>query len=158
MIEIREMTSADWPAVEAIYAEGIATRQATFETKTPTWAEFDEGRLRDHRFVAVEDSQVVGWVALSPTTARDCYSGVVEHSVYVGADARGKGVGTALMETVLRSADEGGIWTIQTSIFPGNEASLALHALSGFRVVGRRERIAMLDGTWRDTLLLERRA
>jgi len=101
---------------------------------------------------------VVGWVALSPTTARDCYSGVVEHSVYVGADARGKGVGTALMETVLRSADEGGIWTIQTSIFPGNEASLALHALSGFRVVGRRERIAMLDGTWRDTLLLERRA
>jgi len=154
---IRPMAPEDWPAVEAIYAEGIATRQATFETATPTWAEFDAGRLSAHRFVAVEGERVVGWVAISPTSSRDCYSGVAEHSVYVGSEARGKRVGTALLEALLESTHRGGIWTLQTSIFPENEASLALHERVGFRVVGRRERIARLDDDWRDTLLLERR-
>jgi L-amino acid N-acyltransferase YncA len=157
VISIRPMTPEDWPAVEAIYAEGIETRQATFETATPTWAEFDAGRLSAHRFVAVDGKKVVGWVAISPTSSRDCYSGVAEHSVYVGSEARGKGVGTALMEALLESTDRGGIWTLQTSIFPENEASLALHERVGFRVVGRRERIARVDDDWRDTLLLERR-
>jgi L-amino acid N-acyltransferase YncA len=151
------MKPDDWPEVEAIYAEGIATRQATFETVTPTWAEFDAGRLSAHRFVAVNGETVVGWVAVSPTSSRDCYSGVAEHSVYVGSEARGEGVGTALMEALLESTDSGGIWMLQTSIFPENEASLALHDRVGFRVVGRRERIARLDDDWRDTLLLERR-
>jgi L-amino acid N-acyltransferase YncA len=151
------MTPEDWPAVEAIYAEGIATRQATFETATPTWAEFDAGRLSAHRFVAVDGERVVGWVAISLTSSRDCYSGVAEHSVYVDSEARGEGVGTALMEALLQSTDRAGIWTLQTSIFPENEASLALHERVGFRVVGRRERIARLDDDWRDTLLLERR-
>jgi L-amino acid N-acyltransferase YncA len=151
------MTPEDWPAVEAIYAEGIATGGATFETASPTWAEFDTGRLSAHRFVAVEGERIVGWVAISPTSSRDCYSGVAEHSVYVGSEARGKGVGTALMEALLESTDRGGIWTLQTSIFPENEASLALHERVGFRVVGYRERIARLDDDWRDTLLLERR-
>ena len=151
------MTPEDWPAVEAIYADGIATRQATFETATPTWAEFDAGRLSAHRFVAVDGKKVVGWVAISPTSSRDCYSGVAEHSVYVDSEARGEGVGTTLMEALLESTDRGGIWTLQTSIFPENEASLALHERVGFRVVGRRERIARLDDDWRDTLLLERR-
>jgi phosphinothricin acetyltransferase len=151
------MTADDWPAVQEIYDEGIATRQATFETEPPTWAEFDAGRMPAHRLVAVDETRVVGWAALSPTSTRDCYSGVAEHSVYVSARARGKGVGRALMDALLRSADEGGIWTIQTSIFPENEASLALHRRVGFRVVGRRERIAQLDGVWRDTILLERR-
>jgi L-amino acid N-acyltransferase YncA len=151
------MTSEDWPAVEAIYAEGIATHQATFETTTPSWAEFDAERLSAHRFVAVDGERVVGWVAISPTSSRDCYSGVAEHSVYVGSTARGQGVGTALMEALLESTDKSGIWTLQTSIFPENEASLALHERVGFRVVGRRERIARLDDHWRDTLLLERR-
>jgi phosphinothricin acetyltransferase len=151
------MTPEDWPAVEAIYAEGIETRQATFETATPTWAEFDAGRLGAHRFVAVDGERVVGWVAVSPTSSRDCYSGVAEHSVYVDSEARGEGVGTTLMEALLESTDRGGIWTLQTSIFPENEASLALHERVGFRVVGRRERIARLDDDWRDTLLLERR-
>jgi L-amino acid N-acyltransferase YncA len=157
VIAIRSMTSEDWPAVEAIYAEGIATRQATFETTTPSWAEFDAGRLSAHRFVAVDGERVVGWVAISPTSSRDCYSGVAEHSVYVSSTARGQGVGTALMEVLLESTDKGGVWTLQTSIFPENEASLALHERVGFRVVGRRERIARLDDSWRDTLLLERR-
>ncbi|HSF61805.1 MAG TPA: GNAT family N-acetyltransferase, partial [Gaiellaceae bacterium] len=136
----------------------IATRQATFETETPTWAEFDKDRLSGHRLVAVEGGRVVGWAALSPTSRRACYSGVVEHSVYVAAESRGRGIGRALMDALVRSADEGGIWTIQTSIFPENEASVALHERLGFRVVGRRERVAELEGVWRDTLLLERRA
>jgi L-amino acid N-acyltransferase YncA len=157
-MEIRAMTRDDWPAVEAIYAEGIATRQATFEAAPPTWAEFDAGRLPAHRLVAIDGDRVVGWAAVSPTSARECYAGVVEHSVYVSADARGRGVARALMEALIASTDEAGIWTIQTSIFPENEASVALHERLGFRVVGRRERIAQLDGQWRDTLLLERRA
>jgi L-amino acid N-acyltransferase YncA len=152
------MTQGDWPAVEAIYAEGIATRLATFETRTPTWQEFDAGRLAGHRLVAVDDGRIVGWAAISPTSSRECYAGVVEHSIYVAADTRGRGVGHALMDALVTSADEAGIWTIQTSIFPENESSLALHEKLGFRVVGRRERIAQLDGVWRDTLLLERRA
>jgi phosphinothricin acetyltransferase len=156
-LEIRPLTEDDWAAVEAIYAEGIATRQATFEVTPPTWAEFDATRLRDHRFVAVDDGRVVGWVALAPVSRRPCYSGVAEHSVYVASDRRGRGVGRALMDTLLQSADAAGVWTVQTSVFPENEASVALHLRAGFRVVGRRERIAELDGVWRDTLLLERR-
>jgi len=101
---------------------------------------------------------VVGWAALSPTSRRDCYAGVVEHSVYVRSDARGRGVGRMLVDALIRSADDAGLWTIQTSIFRENAASLALHEKLGFRVVGRRERIAQLDGVWRDTILLERRA
>jgi L-amino acid N-acyltransferase YncA len=158
VVEVRAMTTEDWPAVEAIYAEGIATGHATFETTTPSWDEFDRGRHRDHRFVAVEDGDVLGWAALSPTSSRPCYAGVAEHSVYVASAARGRGVGRVLMEALLESADAGGVWTVQTSIFPENEASLALHERVGFRVVGRRERIAQLDGAWRDTLLLERRS
>jgi L-amino acid N-acyltransferase YncA len=157
VIEIRAMTAGDWTAVEAIYEEGIATREATFETSAPTWDEFASGRHREHRFVAVDGGRVVGWAALSPTSSRACYAGVAEHSVYVTEDARGRGVGHALMNALLASADAGGIWTIQTSVFPENEASLALHERLGFRVVGRRERIAQLDGVWRDTILLERR-
>jgi phosphinothricin acetyltransferase len=158
VVEVRAMTAEDWPAVEAIYAEGIATGHATFETTTPSWEEFDRGRHRDHRFVAVEDGDILGWAALSPASSRACYAGVAEHSVYVASAARGRGVGRVLMQALLDSADAGGIWTVQTSIFPENEASLALHERVGFRVVGRRERIAQLDGAWRDTLLLERRS
>jgi phosphinothricin acetyltransferase len=152
------MTAEDWPAVEAIYAEGIATGHATFETEPPSWDEFDRGRHHEHRFVAVRDGRVVGWAALSPTSPRECYRGVAEHSVYVTEGTRGRGVGRALMDALVASADAGGIWTIQTSIFPENAASVALHERLGFRVVGRRERIAELNGVWRDTLLLERRA
>jgi phosphinothricin acetyltransferase len=151
------MAVEDWRAVEAIYTEGVESGQATFETSTPTWDEFDRGRLREHRFVAVDGETIVGWAALSPTSKRACYRGVVEHSVYVASAARGKGVGRALVETLVRSADATGIWTIQTNVFPENAASFALHEKLGFRVVGRRERIARLDDVWRDTLLLERR-
>jgi L-amino acid N-acyltransferase YncA len=158
MTEIRPLTRDDWPAVEEIYAAGIATGDATFETEPPSWAEFDRGRLRDHRLVAVDGGEVVGWAALSPTSARECYAGVVEHSVYVAESVRGRGVGRALMDALIAGADAAGLWTIQTSIFPENAASLALHERLGFRVVGRRERIAQQDGIWRDTILLERRS
>jgi L-amino acid N-acyltransferase YncA len=157
MVEIRPMAPEDWPAVEAIYGAGIATGDATFEIAPPSWAEFDAGRLRDHRLVAVENGEIAGWATLSPTSSRACYAGVVEHSVYVRETSRGRGIGRALMEALIANASESGIWTIQTSIFPENTPSLALHLAVSFRIVGRRERIAQLDGVWRDTLLLERR-
>ena len=156
-MEIRALTEDDWPVVEEIYAEGIATRLATFETLTPRWAEFDAGRLADHRLVAVDSGRVVGWATLSPTSGRECYAGVAESSVYIAEGSRGRGIGRALMEALLASAGAGGIWTIHAGMFPENTASLALHERLGFRLVGRFERIAQLDGVWRDTLLLERR-
>ena len=158
MVEIRALTRDDWPRVEAIYAEGIATGNATFETEPPSWDEFDSTRLPTHRFVAVDAGDVVGWIAVSPTSSRECYAGVVEHSVYVAEAARGRGIGRMLLEALVASTDAAGLWTIQTSVFPENEATLALHERVGFRLVGRRERIAQLDGSWRDTLLLERRS
>ena len=124
MLQIRDLTPADWPAVEAIYAAGIATGDATFETEPPPWQEFDTARLPDHRLVAVEEGEVVGWAALSRTSSRACYEGVVEHSVYVAERAQSRGIGRALMEALLASAEAAGIWTIQTSIFPENIASL----------------------------------
>jgi L-amino acid N-acyltransferase YncA len=157
MLEIRPLLASDWPAVEAIYAEGIATRNATFETATPTYEEFDAAHHADHRLVAVEHGSVLGWVVLAPTSARACYAGVAENSVYVAADARGHGVGRALMEAVVTSAASRGIWSIQAGMFPENAASVALHESLGFRLVGRFERIAQLDGVWRDTILLELR-
>jgi phosphinothricin acetyltransferase len=157
VVEIRALTAEDWPAVEAIYAEGITTRQATFETATPTWAEFDAGKLRSHRLVATDGDRVLGWAALSSTSDRECYRGVVENSVYVAEDARGRGVGRALMDALIASARAAGFWTIETGIFPENAASVTLHESLGFRIVGYRERIAELDGRWRDTLLLELR-
>ena len=157
MLEIRPLLARDWTAVEAIYAEGIATRNATFETATPTFEEFDASHFADHRLVALENGGVLGWVVLAPTSARACYAGVAENSVYVASHARGHGVGRALMEAVVASAANGGIWSIQAGMFPENTASVALHESLGFRLVGRFERIAQLDGVWRDTILLELR-
>jgi len=151
------MLADDWPAVASIFEEGIATRRATFETEPPDYESFDGSHLAEHRFVATEDGHVVAWVALAPTSSRSCYAGVAESSVYVAAAARGRGVGRALMETVVASARNGGIWTIHAGMFPENAASVALHESLGFRLVGRFERIAQLDGVWRDTVLLELR-
>jgi L-amino acid N-acyltransferase YncA len=156
-MEIRAMQPDDWPAVREIYEQGIATKQATFETAAPSWEEWNAGHLVDLRLVAEEDGEVIGWAALSPVSRRACYAGVAEDSVYVDEKARGRGVGSALLTGLLTDADEAGFWTIQTSIFPENVASIALHERCGFRVVGTRERIGKLDGVWRDTVLVERR-
>jgi len=153
------MTAADWPAVRDIYAEGIATGNATFETSAPSWPAWDAGHTPDHRFVAVDaDDTVLGWVACSSVSDRCVYAGVLELSVYVAAAARGRGVGSALLAALVASTEAAGVWTLQTGIFPENEPSLALHARFGFRVVGTRERIGRMNGVWRDTVLLERRS
>lgn len=160
---IRPMAAGDWPGVEAVYREGIATGNATFETEPPPWAAFDSGKLSTGRLVATDDAgAVLGWVAASPVSSRAVYRGVVEHSVYVADRAQGRGVGRALLAAFIDAADGAGIWTIQCSIFPENAPSLALHERMGFRPIGRRERIAYMTygpwgGRWRDTILLERR-
>jgi L-amino acid N-acyltransferase YncA len=155
---IRPLQPDDWPAVAAVYEEGIATRVATFETATPGWADWDAAHLRGHRLVADELGDVVGFAALAPVSSRCVYEGVAEESVYVAERARGRGVGRALLESLVDGSERDGIWTLQAGIFPENRASLALHHACGFRTVGLRERIARLDGAWRDVVLLERRS
>jgi phosphinothricin acetyltransferase len=152
------MKHEHWDEVARIYAEGIATGNATFETEVPSWEEWDRAHLDEHRFVALRDGVVVGWVAVSPVSGRCVYAGVVENSVYVAGRARGLGVGRLLLERLAESTEARGIWTIQTGIFPENEASVRLHERVGFEVVGRRRRIGKLHGAWRDVLLLERRS
>lgn len=163
-VVVTAMTSADWVQVEAIYAAGIGTGHATFEAGVPTWHDFDATRLRDHRLVAVHrEGSVLGWAACMPVSSRSVYVGVVEHSVYVAPKAQGQGVGGQLLDRLITSTEVAGIWTLQSSIFPENEASLRLHERHGFRTVGRRERIAQAAagpyaGQWRDTILIERRS
>jgi phosphinothricin acetyltransferase len=143
--------------VAAIYGEGIAERAATFETQVPSWEAWDAARLPWGRLVADEAGTVLGFVAASATSSRSVYAGVVEHSVYVARAARGRGHGAALLAAFLETARAHGVWTVQAGLFPDNAASIALHTRVGFRLVGRRERIARLDGVWRDTLLYELR-
>ena len=157
-VELRPLEPDDWSAVAEIYWDGMRDGLATFETEVPSWDAWDAAHLRDHRLVADVLGEVVGWAALAPASSRRCYAGVAEDSVYVASDARGLGVGRTLLEALIAGAEAAGIWTIQTSIFPENRASLALHERCGFRVVGTRERIAKRDGVWRDTVFLERRS
>ncbi|WP_344526381.1 N-acetyltransferase family protein [Streptomyces albiaxialis] len=154
------MREADAGRVLELYRAGIEEGEATFETEPPSWEAFDRAKLPLHRYVAVEEASgdVAGWVAAGPVSARAVYAGVVEHSVYVDPAARGKGVARALVEALVASTEAAGIWTVQSSVFPENTASLALHERAGFRQVGRRERIARQDGVWRDTVLIERRS
>jgi L-amino acid N-acyltransferase YncA len=155
---IDSMQARDWEFVLAIYLEGIATGQATFETEAPDWERWDAGHLPECRLVARNGGGILGWAALSPVSKREAYAGVAEVSVYVAAESRGHGVGGALMRTLIEASERRRIWTLQSSIFPENHASLALHLNHGFREVGRRERIARRNGVWRDTVLLERRS
>jgi L-amino acid N-acyltransferase YncA len=157
-VRIEPLRTEHWPDVARIYAEGIATRNATFETEVPSWDAWDSAHLAEHRLVATEGEAVLGWAALVPVSERCVYGGVVENSVYVAASAQGRGLGGALLDALVDSTEAAGIWTIQTGIFPENEASVRLHERAGFRVVGRRERLGKLDGVWRDVLLLERRS
>ena len=157
-VQIIPMTAAHAPAVLAIYQAGIEEGNATFETSAPGWDAFSAARLPAHRYVAVSGTEVAGWVAVSPTSSRPAYRGVVEHSVYVHPAARGQGAGRALLDALIASTEAAGIWTIQSGIFPENAASAALHRAAGFRVVGTRERIARHHGHWRDVLLIERRS
>jgi phosphinothricin acetyltransferase len=157
-IEIRPLMPQDWPSVQAIYREGMATGNATFETEAPEWEEWDSKHLRDVRLVAQAGGGVVGWAALSPVSSRCVYAGVAELSIYVASAMRGQGVGKALLGALILESEAKGFWTLQTGIFPENKASLALHEKLGFRIVGRRERIGKMGSRWRDVLFLERRS
>jgi L-amino acid N-acyltransferase YncA len=157
-VTVEQLLLGHWPEVARIYGVGIATGNATFETEVPTWQRWDGAHLPDHRFVALRDGKVVGWVAVSPTSDRCVYGGVVENSVYVDEHARGQGVGRLLLERLIASTEAAGIWTIQTGIFPENTPSIRLHERVGFEIVGRRKRLGKLAGVWRDVLLLERRS
>ena len=157
-MEVVELRAEHWPDVARIYAEGIATGNATFESSVPDWERWDASHLPEHRFVALVDSRVVGWIAASAVSDRCVYGGVVENSIYVGADARGKGVGRALLERLIDSTERAGVWTIETGIFPENEASIRLHERAGFETVGVRKRLGKHNGVWRDVVLLERRS
>ncbi len=154
---VRPLLSSDWPAVAAIFAEGIATGDATFETTVPAWKDWDARHLPGHRYVAEIDGVVAGWIAVVPYSSRTAYRGVGEESVYASEKARGRGVGRALLSRLIEGARDGGLWTLQAGIFPENEASLALHRAHGFREVGTRERIGQLGGVWRDVVLVELR-
>lgn len=156
---IKTVKETDWEAVRAIYIEGLRTGQATFEITAPTEAEWNAGHLPFARVAAIApDHKLIGWAALTPISRRQAYAGVAEVSVYVTAEATGRGVGRELLQQLIAESERNGIWTLQASIFPENEASLKLHQSQGFRTVGRRHRISKLNGVWRDTLILERRS
>lgn len=152
------MTDMDSQDILSIYEEGIAGRQATFETCVPPWERWDATHLSECRFVAKSKGIILGWAALSRTSSRQCYVGVAEVSVYVRSAVHGRGIGRALLEKIIDESESAGFWTLQGSTFPENTASLTLQARCGFREIGRRERIAKLDGVWRDTILMERRS
>jgi L-amino acid N-acyltransferase YncA len=157
-VRIEPMRPEHGPAVLAIYQAGIATGNASFETQTPDWPTWDKQHLPAHRLVALEKDEVRGWIATCYTSDRCVYAGVLEESIYIAPGARGRGIGLRLMDTLIASTEAAGIWTLQSGVFPENEASLRLHNRCGFRVIGVREHIGKHDGWWRDDLLLERRS
>ncbi len=157
-LTIRPMIAADFPAVARIYEEGLATRLATFETEVPNWAHWHAKYLPTCRLVAAQEEEVLGWAALSAVSSRPVYQGVAELSIYMDAKHRGKGIGSTLMGALITASEAAGIWTLQSSLFPENKASVQLHERFGFRKIGYRERIAQLDGQWRNTWLYERRS
>jgi phosphinothricin acetyltransferase len=157
-MQIVPMTAADWPAVREIYAQGIATGNATFEENPPEFEAWDRGHLAACRLVARNGDEAAGWAALSPVSGRCVYAGVAEVSVYVRESARGRGVGLGLLNALVEESEKHGIWTLQAGIFPENVASIAIHQKAGFRIVGVREKLGCMDGRWRDVMLMERRS
>jgi phosphinothricin acetyltransferase len=157
-LRIVDMANEDWPTVREIYAEGIATDNATFETVVPDWPKWDSGHHKKCRLLARDDREIVGWAALSPVSSRRVYAGVAEVSIYVAESVRGRGAGKALLKALIEASERFGIWTLQAGIFPENVASVRLHKSCGFREVGLRQRVGQLAGVWRDVCLLERRS
>jgi len=157
-VRLEPLTAKHWDAVRAIYLEGIATGNATFETSAPDWEQWNSRHLASCRLVALAGQEVVGFAALTPVSSRPAYAGVAEVSVYVAGPKRGRGVGRALLNALIAESEAAGIWTLQAGIFPENVPSIELHKQAGFRMVGVRERIGSMSGRWRDVLLMERRA
>lgn len=157
-IQFRNLTAIDWGQVAEIYQQGLDTGNATFESTTPDWSEWDTGHLKNCRLIAEINDTIVGWAALSSVSSRCIYGGVAEVSVYVSREFKGQHIGTKLLEKLITESEKNGIWTLQAGIFPENKASLTIHEKTGFRKVGYRERIGQMNGVWRDTILLERRS
>ncbi len=155
---VRKMTATDWKAVATIYAEGIATSIATFETKVPTYSTWNKSHMQNCRIVAIYNKLVIGWAALSPVSSRCVYEGVAEVSIYVASNYRGMGVGKLLMKNLIATSESIGIWTLQSGIFTDNKSSIELHKKAGFRYIGKRERVGKLNGEWKDNLLFEKRS
>jgi len=158
MTEIKTLLRGHWDDVKRIYEEGIATRNATFETSAPSWEVWDSGHLASGRLVALDEDIVTGWAALSPVSDRCAYAGVAEVSVYVSKDYRGKKIGSLLLERLIQESEKAGLWTLQAGIFPENLESIALHEKNGFVLIGKRQKIGKMDNVWRDSLILERRS
>ena len=158
MLEIRKMTLSDWAAVAEIYKEGIATGMATFETEIPSWNQWDKDHINSCRLIAINGEQILGWAALSEVSTRCVYGGVAEVSVYVRNKARGHGIGESLLGQLIIESEKHGYWTLQSGIFPENLVSISLHKKQGFRKIGYREKIAQLDGVWKDNILMEKRS
>lgn len=157
-IVIEAMENDAWPEVARIYAAGIATKNATFETQVPDWDSWNNAHRQDGRLVAKIGHNVVGWAALSNVSTRCVYAGVAEVSIYIDAAYRGQGIGDQLMTALIAESESNGIWTLQAGIFPENRASIKLHHKHGFRTIGQKERIGKMDNQWRDVALLERRS
>lgn len=157
-IFIHRMLPFHWEAVKNIYIQGIASKNATFQTEAPEWDDWDKSHPQNLRFVGQIENVITGWGAFSPVSSRIVYSGVMEVSIYVHKDFRGKGIGNALLGRLVTESELQGIWTLQAGIFPENHSSIALHEKFGFRKVGYREKIGKMDGIWRDTILMERRS
>lgn len=157
-ISIEAMQDKNSNQVLDIFQQGIDTKNATFETRVPTWEAWDRDHVSACRLVVRVDDRVIGWGALSPTSSREAYVGVAEVSIYLRLDSAGKGVGSRLLAAIIDASEEQGFWTLKSGIFPENEASIALHEKFGFRVLGRQVRIGMMDGVWRDVVQMERRS
>jgi L-amino acid N-acyltransferase YncA len=157
-MSIRLFKPNDWKAVAEIYEQGLLTRNATFETQVPDYDSWIKKFHSHLLWVYVGNNKVVGWAGLQPASVRKVYEGVVEVTIYVHNAAAGKGIGTALMKHLIEESEKAGIWTLYASIFPENTASIRLHVSHGFREIGYREKIAQLDGKWRNTVLFERRS
>lgn len=152
------MLPQHWEAVKTIYEEGIATGNATFQTAAPSWQEWDNAHVKTCRIIATENNEVLGWAALTPVSSRCVYAGVAEVSVYITTNARGKNIGSLLLQELINQSEQNGIWTLQSGIFPENKASISMHEKNGFRIIGYRERIGKMGNIWRDNISLERRS
>jgi phosphinothricin acetyltransferase len=157
-IVLDTMRTEDWEQVRGIYIEGLSTGNASFAMEAPSWEQWDGSHLAHSRIAAHREGSIVGWAALSPVSSRECYAGVAEVSVYVSESCRGFGLGKRLLRALIEASEENGIWSLYGSTFPENAASLRVQEECGFRVVGRREKIARHHGQWRDTVMTERRS
>ncbi|MFJ8064525.1 GNAT family N-acetyltransferase [Psychrobacillus sp. NPDC096426] len=155
---IDEMLETDWEQVKTIYIEGIQSGNATFQTKAPTWNEWNAVHFQKCRFIARMGREVVGWIAISPISSRESFAGVAEISIYLTNTIKGMGIGSKLLEALVKDSEQLGFWTLQAMIFPENQGSINLHKKFNFKEVGTRQRIGKLNGVWRDVVLLERRS